>query len=166
VPASPLPPLPGRISMPSGAWPVRHQLFFGPGDALDDLQLEQTLRPHDLLRALDVGDAGELHHDLIVALLRDARLGHAELVDAPLDRLARLHHRLRPQVDLHVRPHREGIGAVRSGAALEVGLNLVRRLAERGVLAGRHAVHPELRGTDRHHVRRDVGRPQRIAQPF
>ena len=55
-----------------------------------------------LLRALDVGDAGQLHEDLIAvrALLRDARLGDAQLVDAALDRLARLHDRFVAQVDL------------------------------------------------------------------
>ena len=39
--------------------------------------------------------AGQLHQDLVVAAVpRDDRLGHAQLVDAPLDRLQRLVHRL------------------------------------------------------------------------
>src|SRR5262249_23716484 len=75
---------------------------------LDDLQLEAARRLNDALRALDVADAGQLHHDLIAvgALLRDLRLGDAELVHAALDRLPRLHHRFVPQGDDGCRPHR------------------------------------------------------------
>ena len=72
------------------------QRFAGRRRALlDDLQLEQAGRPDDLLRPVHVGDAGQLHQDLIAALslLRDARLGDAELVDAALDRLPRLDNR-------------------------------------------------------------------------
>ena len=91
---------PGTISMPGGTWPFDQQRFARRRRSLlDDLQLEQAGRPDDLLRAVDVGDAGQLHEDLVAvgALLRDARLGDAELVDAPLDRLARLHDRLLAQ---------------------------------------------------------------------
>ena len=44
-------------------------------------------------------DAGQLHEQLIavVAVLRDVRLRHAELVHAALDRVVRLHHRLLAQ---------------------------------------------------------------------
>ena len=49
--------------------------------------------PDDLLGARDVGHAGQLHENLIAAtaVARDVRLGDAELVDAAVDRLQRLH---------------------------------------------------------------------------
>ena len=49
--------------------------------------------PMTSFRAIDVGHARQLHQNLIGALLRDARLGDAELVHAALDRLPRLHDR-------------------------------------------------------------------------
>ena len=56
-----------------------------------------------LLGAIDVGDAGQLHQDLVaVGLPGDARLADAELVDAALDRLQRLVDRLLAQVALDV----------------------------------------------------------------
>ena len=62
------------------------------------------------LRALDVGDAGQLHQNLVGrAVPGDDRLGHAQLVDAPLDRLQRLRHRLFAKLGRDVRPHRVGV---------------------------------------------------------
>ena len=104
-------------------------------------------RSDDLLRAVDVGHTRQLHQDLIGALLRDARLGDAELVDAALDRLARLHDRLFAQRLRDVRAHPERVGAVRAGAALEVDAFLLGRLAERLILRRRHAVDAERSST-------------------
>ena len=71
---------------------------------LDQLQLEQRRRSNDLLGAVDVGDAGQLHQDLIGrAVAGDDRLGDAELVDAALDRLQRLVDRVFAQLDDDVR---------------------------------------------------------------
>ena len=88
-------------------------------------------------------DAGELHAQLIVALLRDARLGDAQFVDAPLDRLARLDDGLGAQLHDDVRPHREDVGAVEARPAFEIRLHLVGRLPERRVLRRRHALDAE-----------------------
>src|SRR4029079_11565713 len=59
------------------------------GALLDDLEIELAGGLDDPLRALDVADAWQLHHDLVAvgALLRDLRLGDAHLVDAALDPL-------------------------------------------------------------------------------
>jgi hypothetical protein len=54
-----------------------------------ELELEQRGLADQLLRALGVGEAGELHRDPILALDLDERLGDAELVDAVVDDLAR-----------------------------------------------------------------------------
>ena len=54
------------MSMPAGTWPLTISASFdGAGALLDDLQLEQARRSDDALRALDVGDAGQLHENLI-----------------------------------------------------------------------------------------------------
>ena len=147
---------------------VDHQRFLRRRRrAFDDLQLEEAGRSDDALRALDVGDAGQLDEDLVVALLRDARLGDAELVDAALDRLARLDDRLLAQVDLDVRLHRERVAAVHAAAAVEVRLHLVGGRPERRVLRRRHAVDLEMDRIGRVHVRdRDVARLQLFAQPL
>ena len=99
---------------------------------LDDLQLEEAGRPDDFLRAVDIGHARQLHEDLIVVLplLRDARFGDAELVDAALDRLARLGDRFFAQAQLDVRLHRERVGPVDARVALEIRAHLVRGVAE------------------------------------
>ena len=91
------PPAPGTISMPAGTWPLTSsasRVAAGPCSTIFS-----SSRPVDRMISFarfDVGHAGQLHQDLIAvgALLRDARLGDAELVDAPLDRLPRLHDRL------------------------------------------------------------------------
>ena len=109
------PVAPGTMSMPGGTWPFcssASRVAAGPCSTIFS-----SSRPVDRmisLRALDVGDAGQLHENLIavVALLRDARLGDAELVDAALDRLPRLHDGFVAQVHLDVRLHRERVGAV------------------------------------------------------
>ena len=150
--------------------PVGHERFLRRRrPLLDDLQFEQSRRSHDLLRALDVGDARKLHENLIAAraLLRDARLSDAELIDAALDRLPRLHDRLVAEIHLHVRLHREGVAAVRPGAAIEVRLHFVRGRSERRVLRRRHAVDAELRRVDRlDGGKRDVLRLQLFAEPL
>ena len=148
---------------------VHHQLFFVAGDAFDDLQLEQTRRSDDRFRALDFGHAGELHDDLIAAcaLLRDLRLGDAQLVDPALDRLPRLDNGLIAQVHLHVRPHRERVRAVDSRPAVEVRRHFRRRLTKRGVLRRRNAFDLELRRADAVDARDgNVARPQLFAQPL
>ena len=88
----------------------------GP-DRLDELQLEERRRPDDLLRAADVGDARELHENLIAGLTvaRDVRLGDAQLVDAAVDRLERLDDGLLAHVLRDVRLHREVVGAGDAG---------------------------------------------------
>ena len=89
--------------------------------------------------------SGELHEQLIVPLLRNARFRHAELVDAAFDRLTRLHDRFIAQLQLDVRLHRERVAAVHVRAAVEVRLHFVRSRAEIGVHCLRYAVDLELR---------------------
>ena len=73
----------GRVSLEIGR--RRDQV------ALEVEELEPRGLPDHFLGAIRV-DAGELDHHLVVALLADLRLGHAELVDAPAhDRLGRVH---------------------------------------------------------------------------
>ena len=73
----------GRVSLEIGR--RRDQV------ALEVEELEPRGLPDHFLGAIRV-DAGELDHHLVVALLPDLRLGHAELVDAPAhDRLGRVH---------------------------------------------------------------------------
>src|SRR5206468_710345 len=55
--------------------------------ARDQLELEERRAADQLLGALRVLDAGELHHDLVAALRLHGRLRHAELVDAVADDL-------------------------------------------------------------------------------
>ncbi len=86
-------------------------------------------RPDDFLGAGDVGDAGQLHEDLIGgAVARDDRLGDAQLVDAALDGLQRLVDRVLAQLHGDVRPHREGVAA-RAGGAVVVRLELGQQRA-------------------------------------
>ena len=107
---------------------------------LDELQLEHAGRPDDFLRAVDVGHAGELHENLIGALLRDARLGHPQLVHAALDRLARLHDGLFAQRLRDVRTHAERVAAVGARTAFEVDRQRFGGLSKGPVLRRRHAV--------------------------
>ncbi len=67
---------------------------------LHQLQLEQTRRTDDVLGAVHIVEAGKLDADVVavLSLTGDARLGDAELVDATLDRLLRLDHRLFTQL--------------------------------------------------------------------
>ena len=66
---------------------------------LDELQLEQRRRADDFLRARDVGDAGQLHQNLVGrALPGHDRLGDAQLVDPALDGLERLRDGLLPEL--------------------------------------------------------------------
>ena len=107
----------------------------------------------DLLGALDVGHARQLHQNLVAVLplLRDARLGDAELVDAALDGFAALNHGVRPQAHLQVRLHREGVGAVGAGVAIEAGGDLGRGLTEHRGLGGRNPFDAEMRRIDQRH---------------
>ena len=84
-------------TLPPNDW--RSASWLGPA-GLDELQLELRRRSDDLLRVPDVGDARELHENLVAGLTvaRDVRLGDAELVDAAVDRVERLHHRLLAQI--------------------------------------------------------------------
>ena len=62
-----------------------------------------------------------------LGLTRDARLGHAQLVDAAIDRLQRLIDRLLAQVALDDRLHREFVGAAGERVAVVVGRRRPRR---------------------------------------
>ena len=87
---------------------------------------------------------GQLHQNLVVlAVPGDDRLGHAQLVDAPLDRLQRLRDRFLAQLTGDVRPHREGVAAG-AGRAVEDQLDVGEQLPKRRVLVGRHALDAEL----------------------
>ncbi len=149
---------------------VHHQRFLGRRRRLfDDLQFEETGGADDFLRALDVGDARQLHENLVAvgALLRDARFGDAQLVHAALDRLTRLDDRLVAEVQLDIRPHSERVDAVGAGAALEVRRHFVGDLAERRVLRGRHAFDADVHRVGCLDLRdRDVLGLQLFAQPL
>jgi len=116
----------------------RQRLFRGRRALLDNLQLEKAGRTDDLFRTVDVGDARQLDQDLVAvrALLRNARLGHAELVHPALNRLACLNDGLFPECQHHVGFHPERVGAVGARVAIEVGADLVGGCAERRVLVG------------------------------
>ena len=136
---------------------------------LDDFQLQRAGRLDDPLRLFDVADAGKLHENLIAvgALLRDLWLGDAEFVDAPLDRLPRLHHGFLAQVHLNRRPHGERVRAVRAGAAVEVRLHLGSRLAELRIFRGRHTLDLEMRRIGHRDAgHRDTALRQLLAQPL
>ena len=155
--------------MPGGSWPLTSsasRVAAGPCSTI--FSSRRPGRPDDPLRPLDIGDSRQLDENLIAAaLLRDARLGDAELVDAPLDRLARLHDRLVAQRHLDVRLHRERVGAVRAGAAVEVGLDFGRHLPEGGVLGRRDAFDDEAdRIGSRDVPDGDAARHQLRAQPL
>ena len=53
---------------------------------VDHAHLERRGAAEDVLRLGGVLHAGQLHHDAVGALLLDHRLGHAELVDAVVQR--------------------------------------------------------------------------------
>ena len=83
--------------MPSGTWPFTSSSSRVANGPLSTIF--SSSRPVDwmsVLGAIHVADARQLHQDLVAVLplLRDARLGDAQLVDAALDRLPRLRHRL------------------------------------------------------------------------
>jgi hypothetical protein len=81
----------------------------------------------------DFLDAGDLHDDLGVAALADAALGHAELVDAPLDRLDRLLERELLEASHRVVAHHEGDDvAVDAGSPRSRGCACARSLVELG----------------------------------
>ncbi len=136
--------------------------------ALDDLELELGGLADDVLRARDIGHAGELDHDLVLRLTvaGDVGLGHAQVVDPAVDRLERLHHGLFTHLDFGVRLHREDVAAVRLRAAVVVLRDLVvGDPAELGVAIAGDAVDPErlLRGQgDAADI--DAGRPQALAE--
>ncbi len=147
---------------------LEQRLAVGGRPALDELELEERGGLDDVLRARDVGDAGQLHQQLIpvVAVLRDVRLGDAELVDAAVDRVVRLHHRLFAQAAGDVGLHRELVGAAgpRRSLVVDVGL-VVGDAAELGVLVLRHALDAEGRGRgDGDGADRDAGGRERLAQ--
>ena len=103
--------------------------FVGDGPASTILSSSMRRVADDLLRAGDVGHPRQLHEDLVVGLpvARDVRLGHAELVDAAIDRLQRLHDRLLAHVRCDVRLHREFVGAAGARAAIVIASPSVRR---------------------------------------
>ena len=92
---------------------LQQQLAREGGAVLDQLQLEEAGRADDLLRPLHVLDAGQLHEDLVAghAVGGDDGLGDAELVDAALDGLQGLPHRLLAKLALDARQHAEGVAA-------------------------------------------------------
>src|SRR5206468_11232822 len=154
------------------AWhlpPDEERLARRRGPLFDDLQLEQARRADDLLGAVHVGDAGQLHQDLIAvaALLRNARLRDTEIVHPALNRLARLDDGFLAQLLLLDLFHRERVRPVGSRVAVEVSADLVGGLPERRVLIRTNAFDLELRDTDRHDAgHRDLGRHELFAQPL
>ena len=133
---------------------------------LDQLELEQRRGADDLLGPVDVGHAGQLHQDLVVAAVAgDHRLGHAELVDPALDGLQRLVHRLLAElVDDH-RLQAEGVVGPRLRPVVgEVDVD--QRLAELRVLRRRHPGDAELAAAGHGHpADGDVLGAQGLAQP-
>ena len=113
---------------------------------------------------LHVGDAGQLHENLVRPLLRDVRLGHAQLVHTPVDGLPRLDDRIGAQLVLDVGLHREGVAAVGPRTAIEAGRKIGGPITERRVLRRRDALDPNLGNGRRGHHRRDVAHAQRFAQ--
>ena len=67
--------VPDRISMSGGTalFACSSSSRLGIGPCSDQLQLQQPGRADDLLRALDVGHARQLHEDLIAVAALDAR---------------------------------------------------------------------------------------------
>ena len=123
------------------------------GPALEELELEERGGLNDVLGPRHVADAGQLHQQLIpiVAVLRDVRLGDAELVDAAVNRVVRLDHGLLAQAAGDVGTHRELVGAAAPGRPLVIDVGLVFGNApELGVLVRRHALDAE--GGWRRHV--------------
>ena len=166
--AAPAPVAPGTISMPGGTWPLTSSASrVGVGPCSTIFSSSKPVDRMISFARIDVGDAGQLDQDLVavVALLRDARLGDAQLVDAPLDRLARLDDRFVAQVHLDVRLHRERVGAADARTAVEVRLHVVRGRPERRVLRLGNALHVEVcRIVGQQIGDGDVGLLQRLAQ--
>ncbi len=133
---------------------AQHIFAVGGRALLDELQLEHAGRADDLLRAVDVGYAGQLDEDLVGALLRDARFGDAKLIDAPLDGLPRLHDSFLAKPLRDVRTHAERVAAAGAGAAVEIDGLLLSGLTERLLLPGRHTVDAERRHIEDRDVRR------------
>ena len=116
--------LPRRVARPREQLHVVRQLaadalqqrVLRRGRVLDQLERELRGRLDDALGRLDVGHAGQLDQDLVVAAAGrgDHRLGDTERVDAPLERADRLLH----------------------GLLLELPLEGVRHLHRELVLAG------------------------------
>ena len=98
---------------------LQQRRLVGRRAGLDELQLEHApcCLMMFLARAMSV-HARQLHDDLIAggAVRRDDRLGDAELVDAALDRLDRLRHRLRAALHRDVRLHPERVAAAARAA--------------------------------------------------
>ena len=149
----------GRLQqgLPRRRRPLLHQLQFQLRGGLDDR-----------LGPVDVGHARQLHQQVVLlrTLLRDERLGHAQLVHAALDRLLRLLDRRDGQVAGDVRLHRERVAA---GARLAVVRRLERDpgLTDRGVLRRRDPGHLELRragDVDGHPGH--ASRLERLPEPF
>ncbi len=78
--------------------------------AFDQAELKLRRRLDDVLHARRIVDPGQLDDDAVVALRRDVRLGHAEGVDAIVDRLHRMRDRValdgRQRGGLHLELHR------------------------------------------------------------
>ena len=113
--------------------------------------------------------ARELDEDFVAVLplLRDLRFGHPKFVDATFNRLSCLDHRIQPQLVLDVRLHREGIAAVGTRTAIEVGREIAGGIAERGILGRLHPFDPDLRDRRRRDAHdRDVAHPQHLAKPL
>ncbi len=109
---------------------------------------------------------GQLHDELVEAALpRHDRFGDAELVDAPLDRLQRLRHRLLAQLVPDVGLHHVGIAAAGARLAIEDRIGLDRGGAESLVVLD--ALDHELSRVGGFEARDDdAGRGQRLAQPL
>jgi hypothetical protein len=115
----------------------------------DQLELEDRGLADDVLRARHVADAWHLDEDFLARLTGDARLGHAELVDAAIDRLQRLLDRLLAEGALDGRLHSELVGAGGEGIAVVARhRDFIRRLPELPVLVRRHPLDAERRRGD------------------
>ncbi len=156
---------PGRLLAAGG---LQQALARRRRPLLHQLQLELRRGLDDRLGPIDVGDPGQLDQQVILLgpLLRDDRLGHAQLVDPSLDG----HPRLDDGGDLHVagdvRLHGERV-APGARLAVEHRLQVHGRLPEHRVLRRLDAGHLELRRAeggdgDAGHA----GRLERLAKPL
>ncbi len=156
---------PGRLLAAGG---LQQALARRRRPLLHQLQLELRRGLDDRLGPIDVGDAGQLNQEVVLLgpLLRDDRLGHAQLVDSALDGHPRLHDGGDLHVTGDVRLHRERV-APGARLPIEQRLQVHGRLPEDRVLRRLEAGHLELRrAEDGDGDAGHAGRFQRLSEPL